>query len=275
MKNIVHITALLLLILIVTGCKKTGGSPPAVQTAQCRPVKEFTTLSGNEASYEYTYSNDGKVTMIKNYYPYHVIKDSTIVGDKTTANYKAEWPYSIWVADYSNSFDLLPYKTQLAVTEGTITRTDQFTYFFFYDSKNRLCRVGEQTDLVVGDNEYDLVISYNDQDNVTALRYEFTTGPRTVTTIAATGYDDKPTPFAAIKNWPFIMHAAWDNYDPEPLFTALSKNNPLGYIMPDGFKREMSYTYNSNGFPIKRANTNISASGETYSFDETFEYECQ
>ncbi len=69
------------------------------------------------------------------------------------------------------------------------------------------------------------------------------------------------------------MHAGWDNYDPEPLFTALSKNNPLGYTLPDGFKREMTYIYNDKGFPAKRMNTNINSSG-TYSFEETYDYEC-
>ena len=171
-------------------------------------------------------------------------------------------------------FNALPVKLHVSITEQGITRTDIFTYFFFYDNKDRLIKIGEQTDHVIGDYEYDLSIFYDERDNVTALKYEFTTGPGTVTTIAANGYDDKPNPFAGVKGWPFLMHAAWDNYDPEPLFTALSKNNPLGFTMPDGLKRTMNYTYNDKGFPLKRINTNTNASG-IYSFEETFDYQCQ
>ncbi len=278
MKPTFLFAALLLCLLFLFSCKKSGTSPsPPTGQATCKLVRESTTLSGNHATYDYTYDANGNVIMMKKFIgdSYHVLQDSSVVSDISIARYNVyDWPYASTLMQYDLSFDLLPNKSIMAITENGITRVNQFTYFFFYDSKNRLYKVGEQTDYVTGDYEYDLTIHYNDQDNVTSLSYEFTTGPRTVTTIAAIGYDDKPTPFAAIKNWPYIMHAAWNNYDPEPLFTALSKNNPLGYTLPDGFKREMTYTYNSNGFPLVRTNTNISSTG-TSTFDETFEYDCE
>jgi hypothetical protein len=176
---------------------------------------------------------------------------------------------------YNRSFDAFPSEAQVAMQEGAVTHTNVYHYFFFYDNKNRLRKVGEQTDLVVGDYEYDLTIQYNDQDNVTALSYENTTGPAGVFTIGASGYDNKPNPFAGIKNWYFFMHAGWNNYDPEPIFTALSKNNLLGYTMPDGFKRETTFTYNEKNFPVIRTNKNTTSAGSTASFTEMFNYQCQ
>lgn len=278
MKSTFVLAAFICCTFFIVSCKKNGTSPasPATQTA-CQLISESTTLSGNHATYDYTYDTKGNIIMMKKFIgdSYHVLQDSSLVSDISIARFNVyDWPYVSTLMEYDVSFDLMPAKSHLAFTENGITRVNQFTYFFFYDAKNRLYKVGEQTDNVTGDYEYDLTIYYNDDDNVTSLSYEFTTGPRTITTITASGYDDHPTPFAAIKNWPFIMHAAWNNYDPEPLFTALSKNNPLGYTMPDGSKREMTYTYNSNGFPTVRSNTNITAN-DTASFDETFDYACQ
>ncbi len=277
MRKNISLFIILLFIILLNSCKKTGTAPLPSTPAACKLVKESSTLSGNEDTYEYAYGADGNISSIKKFIGghYHVLQDSSLVSDISIAGYNVlDWPYGSNLIKYDLPFELFPTKAQVSQTEGAITHVNQYTYFFFYDSKNRLYKVGEQTDYFIGDYEYDLTIYYNDQDNVTGLSYEFTTGPRTVTTITSSGYDDKPTPFAGIKNWPFIMHAAWNNYDPEPLFTALSKNNPLGYTMPDGLKREMSYVYNDKGLPVKRMNTNKNSSG-TYSFEETFDYDCQ
>ena len=279
MKRIIQLLIVPVVVLLFTGCKKDTTTATTLNNAACKPVTESTALPGNNATYEYVYGNDGKITTIKKIIggASHVLQDSVLVGDNTTVNYhNLNYPpgSTIITTVYNGSiFNGMPTQAHISITERGITQTDVYTYFFFYDNKNRLNKVGEQTDHIIGDNEYDLSIAYNDKDNVTALSYEFTTGPRGVTTIPASGYDDKPTPFAGIKNWPFLMHAAWDNYDPEPLFTALSKNNTSGYIV-GGFTRTMLYTYNDKGFPLKRINTNTNASGSS-TFEETYSYQCQ
>jgi hypothetical protein len=279
MKKIVFLAALPIATLIVSGCNKPT-IPAAPGAAACQLKTESTTLSGNNATYEYSYDAKGKITTIKKFASgVHALLDSMIIGDKTIVHYyKSSSGFDmIQTTEYNQSFvDGMPTEAHVALQEGAVTHTNVYHYFFFYDSKNRLSKVGEQTDLVIGDWEYDLSIGYDDKDNVTSLSYAWTTGPNTITTIASSGYDDKPTPFAGIKNWYFFMHAGWDNYDPEPLFTALSKHNPLGYTMPDGFKRSITYTYNDKGFPIVRANTNTNAAGtSTYSFQETYNYQCK
>lgn len=285
MKKLIQITYFIAVVLLFAGCKKTVTTtqPPPPGTAACKLITESTNLLGgnNTVSYEYNYNTAGRISMIKRFIggSYHVLTDSTLIGDYTIVNYadlNDNWQKLVGTTVYEGSmFEALPAKAFLAREERGITQTDVFTYFFFYDNKNRLKTVGEQTDHVIGDWEYDLNIFYDDRDNVKSLQYVWTTGPRDqITTITATGYDDKPTPFSGIKGWPFIMHANWNNNDPEPLLTALSKNNPLGYTMVGGFKREMSYTYNEQGLPVKRINTNTNSSG-TISYEETFTYECQ
>lgn len=168
----------------------------------------------------------------------------------------------------------------VSIDDGDTLRVNYYTYFFFYNAKGQLIKVGEQTDYIVGDDEYDLNIYYNEQGNVSALQYEWTTGPRQVIpAITVTAYDDKPTPYAAIKAMPFLMiDYSWNNYDPEPILTALSKNNPLDYDLgrtgPDIFTRKMVYTYNPEGFPTERKNTNKNVNGE-YTFLQTFSYTCK
>ncbi len=274
MKKINQLFVLLFFVLLLSSCKKSGTPAPASNLPTCKPKTESTTLAGNNATYQYSYNADGKITTIKKFIGAAIV-DSIVVGNSTIVSYyqSSSGFNMIQTTVYTGSLDGMPSEAQVALQEGAVTHTDVWHYFFFYDNKDRLVKVGEQTDNVIGDYEYDLSIFYNDQDNVTELSYEFTTGPNTITTLVPSGYDNKPTPFAGIKNWYFFMHAGWDNYDPEPLFTALSKNNPLGYTMPDGFKREMTYIYDGNGFPAKRMNTNINSSG-TYSFEETYDYEC-
>jgi YD repeat-containing protein len=278
MKRFNQLLILLISVLILNSCKKTTTPMAPPGTTACKPTTESTTLSGNDATYEYTYGTNGKISLIKKFIGggYHVLSDSIVVGDYTIVAYNTSnsgFPM-IQTIVYNGSLDGMPTEANVALQEGAITHTNVWHYFFFYDNKNRLNKVGEQTDNVIGDWEYDLDILYNDQDNVVALKYTNTTGPNTIITIPAAGYDDKPNPYTGIKNWYFLMHAAWNNYDPEPLFTARSKNNPLGYTTPDGFNRAMTYTYNDKGFPIKRMNTNTNTSG-TYSFEETYGYQCQ
>lgn len=270
------------LFLFNAGCGKGPSSAPPIPpggTADCRPVSESTTLVGNAATYDYSYSADGNLSSIVRYIGggYHVMADSTMIYYDHTVRYSPgnrTGTYNIVATAFdANIFTGSPSKADISITLDGIEQRNYYSYLYFYDTKGRLVKIGEQTNTVPNDLEYDLNIVYNDQDNVTALQYETTTGPRTTNTISVTGYDDKPNPFRSIKNWPLMMHAGWANNDPEPVFTALSKNNPLGYTIP-GWKREISYEYNDNGFPLRRINTNTTVSG-SYSFEESFIYQCK
>lgn len=275
---------LLCSVLLVGGCTadKTPGlaSDPEPDRVVCKVKSESTTLTSNHATYEYTYGPGGHVSKIEKYIGdnYHVLQDLIEVGSNSTVNHhNLDYPAgsNVITTKFENGgiFDGFPTRAEVAITEKGITLTNRVAYFFYYDAKNRLSKVGKQTDFVKGDHEYDLTFSYNDQDNVIGMSYEFTSGPRSKVTVEASGYDDKPNPFVGIEHWYRVMHVDWDHNDPEPIFTALSKNNLLGFAQADGTKRATAYAYNEHGFPIKRTHTNTSATGSA-SFEETFEYQC-
>ena len=106
------------------------------------------------------------------------------------------------------------------------------------------------------------------------MEYEISSNqrlPKTVITVKS--FDNHPNPYAGITNWKFLMlNADWDNYDPEPIITALSRNNPLDYSVGN-LKRTMTYTYNLYGYPISRLNINKSQGVEQH-FTENFRYRC-
>lgn len=283
MKHIKFIGYCLLLInCFLIGCKKGSSPPPRVNQAACVTSKETTSLAGNEASWEYEFDTDGNPSAIKKLYPNGGVQYSyQISSHQVVLNYEYLGKQAQQIIDYdADIFSQLPSKAFVSVSDGDTLRVHYYTYFFFYDAQNRLKTVGEQTDYVIGDWEYDLNIFYNEQNNVTGLQYVWTTGPNEVIPpITVTTYDDHPTPYTAIKSWKFLMiNFNWDNYDPEPILTALSSNNPLDYNLnqppASNYTRTMSYTYNDNGFPLQRTNTNKTATDE-YSFQQTFTYNCK
>ncbi len=295
--NIVRNTIAILVLLGLAACGGSGAggsygsgsappppppSPPPTPTPTPKPnakiiiTNETTGLSGNEHSWLYEYDSQGMPLKITRYRPngspdittdiyYNAVVQTGVINNHnvgSTLNYDA---------DLFNK--QLPYMAKVSSTLDGITQVNYKQYFFFYDDKDRLIKVGEQTN-AAGDREFDLHIFYDDKNNVTALQYELTTGPNEVippVTVAA--YDDKPTPYASINIWKFLMiNFNWDNYDPEPILTALSSNNPLDYTL-DTFKRTMTYKYNEHGFPIERSNTNTNPNG-VYTFTQTFSYAC-
>jgi len=277
MKKLIFFSVLALYVLLMPACDKPSTSAPAAPVSLCKPLTETTNLSGNAAVYQYIYSADGNVSSISKFTnPSHVLLDSTAVFYDHTVTYSPgniQGSFNTLATAYNaNIFTGLPTEARQSITLNGITQVDYWVYVFSYDTKSRLIKVAESTPHITSDLEYDLNISYNDQDNVTALNYEPTTGPRTVTVVPASGYDDKPNPFAAIKNWPMLMHAGWGNSESEPVFTALSKNNLLGYTIP-GWTKTISYTYNDKGQPLKRLSTNTTTTA-TYSFEEAFNYQC-
>ena len=275
------ILSITLFISVTVSCKKDTVNP-IVPSNACVLQEEYTGLVGNQAVWEYAYDKSGNLITINHNYPNGTPITIMDVGSAGCVESKVVPPGSdpvITELRYEGDMSGSPTKAFLSITLDGITRVNYKTFFFFYDSKGRLYLVGEQTDNIIGDLEWDLHIFYNDQDNVTGLSYEITTGPTGGSVINVEAYDDKPTPYAGIKSWRFLLnHWAWDNYDPEPILTALSKNNPLDYALnkgtPGQYLRTMTYEYNENGFPLRRINTNKNASGE-YTFEQTFAYECR
>lgn len=273
-----------LLALFSAACKDDKDSTPTPAGAVCALTGEATTLSGNEKSWTYEYNVQGQITRINRFNVYGTLSH---VGDISDNIVKYATVPSSATQDVTQGYeygggkliDAKPTTVSVSISIDNEISQDYMTLFFFYDAHGRLERVREQTGHVNGDLEWDLHIYYNDQDNVTGLYYEITTSPAgTCSTVSVEAYDNKPTPYAGIVNWKFLMNNfAWNNYDPEPILTALSKNNPLDYVLNEGnpaqYARTMTYEYNENGYPTKRTNTNKNASGE-YTFTQTFIYEC-
>ena len=283
MKKYLSITLVTLLLTgILFSCKKSTPFTPITPQATCVIKTETTNLSGKEKSFEYQYDNKGNLTLVNVFNRAGGsagMYDTYDQGVIFSHEYLGKTNKSITKYETSDIYTLLPNKAYVSLQDGDTLRVNYYTYFFFYNNKNQLIKVGEQTDYVIGDWEYDLNIFYNEQGNVSGLQYERTTGPnQVIPPIIVTAWDDKPTPYAAVKGWPYFMiNFAWDNYDPEPIITALSKNNPLNYSFGTGtnlFTREMVYTYNNDGFPTERKNTNKNTNGE-YTFLQTFSYNCK
>ncbi|HVG15348.1 MAG TPA: hypothetical protein VM935_10315 [Chitinophagaceae bacterium] len=269
----------IILVIGISSCKKEPAKPAPANESKCVIKGETTGLTGNERSMQYSFDDKGRLSTVKVYNAVGNLESTSTISDLAVTHTFPGGGSTTYLYD-ANIFDGMPTKANVSLTSSNgVEQRNYYTYFFFYDARKRLIKVGQQTDHVAGDYEYDVNITYNDKDNVTALQYEFTTGPRAPsppTTVAA--YDDKPTPYAAIKNWKFLsINFAWTNYDPEPILTALSKNNPLDYTLTSGttvWKREMVYTYNADGFPTERKNTNRVGGGAS-TFLQSFDYNCK
>ena len=281
MKNDLKIKLFILILCVISSCDKdstTNSNPtnsPNPTTASC--FLKTVTNTGYITSYEF--DNKHNLSSVKG----PTVDQINNVGSNTiTFNYiTSSLSLPGWRSVKYEASDIttqLPSKAFVSINDGQITTVNYETYFFFYDTKNQIIKVGQQTDNIVGDWEYDLDISYNEQGNVTALQYKWTTGPNVILPpVIVTAYDDKPNPYAAIKGFPFI-NANWNSSDPASVIIALSKNNPLNYTFGSGsdiFKRQMTYQYNENGFPIERKNVNKNGSSPDYTFFETFTYNCK
>jgi YD repeat-containing protein len=258
-----------------SGCNKDSAtSTSPVPTGTCRLLSESTNLSGNSASYAYNYSADGNLSSIRR--NFLGIPDSTAVFYDHVVIYTPSNSSNSFnnyaIAYNANLYTGQPTTGDASITIDGVEQRHYWAYAFAYDTKNRLIKVTEATPTVPNDYEYILEIAYNDKDNVTALTYKSSTGPNTSYTIPADGYDDKPSPYAGIKNWVFMMRSGFNGSDPEPIFTALSKNNLLGYTIT-GWKRTSSYTYDDKGNPTTRTNTNTTVSG-SYTFQENYGFQC-
>jgi hypothetical protein len=281
MGKYLNILLFTLSIGIIVSCKKnTSSNPVTPNDAKCVVKTATSLLSGNNTYTEYEFDNTGKPTFIKGYRPNGSIGSEAELGFTSVVHYRFDGPAgrrpSTIVNYNADIFTELPTKANVSVWVDDTLMVDRWTYFFFYNAKNQLIKVGEQTENIAGDWEWDLNIYYNEKGNVTALQYETTTGPNLVIPpVTVTAYDDKPTPYSGFKGWRFLCN--WESAEAEPILSALSKNNPLDYTSGTGpglFKCEMVYTYNTDGFPIERKNTNKTLTNE-YTFLQSYTYTCK
>jgi hypothetical protein len=264
-------------------CKDDDNATPPQATAACLIQSESTNLPGNEATWQYEYTSSGfpskitradkfgNVTDIIEVFSNQVTKSKILSGSPTGTVISTTYE-----GDYLRS---LPPRSFVSITMNGVTTVNYELYIFNYDYKGRLHIISQQTPNVANDLEWELTISYNDDDNVTKLLYELLTGPRAVSTIIAVdGYDDHPTPHAGVPGWKFLMYNyTWNNYDPSPIIAALSKNNPTHYTFYSDDVQQaettMSYVYNAEGFPVQRTNTSKNENGESSNI-QTFTYQC-
>lgn len=278
MKILLSASLIFILIVIAVSCGKKGKTVSNDgSTGTCKPLVEATNLPGNDAIYVYRYNSDGTVASITKRGPGGNLLDSTAVAFDRVSHYSpgnTAGTFNFTTAVFQgNVYTGQPTKSDVSITIGGVEQRNYWTYFYFYDTKGRIIKVGEQTSNVPNDYEYDLNITYDDNNNAVTLSYVPTTGPNTILTISSAGYDTKPNPYSGLKNYPFYMHRGWDNYDPEAVFNALSKHNLMGYSS-GGITRTIVHTYNSQGFPTLRRNTNTNISGSV-TIDETYQYECK
>jgi len=248
---------------------------------KCLIISDSTNLGNNKGYCSYQFDPTGnRLTVAKkvadnalllNYrevhYMYNGLPDKSVTYLNGNEFYETQF--------YYKDGSVQPFKCEQFFTNklNQMDKKNTCGFGFFYDSKDRLVKVTYST-AQVGDVEYALTISYNEHDNVLRMEYEYTSGqflPNSV--IMVSGFDGHPNPYYTIPYWKFLMmNGNWDNPDPEPIITGLSRNNPLGYATGK-FERVMSYAYNNKGLPLSRINTNKSDTS-VHSFNESFNYRC-
>lgn len=281
MKNYLKVMLFtVILSSILSSCEKDATvslNPPNIPNPP-RASCFIKTVTNTGFTTTYEFDNNNNLSTIKGPTADRItnIGSNTITSNYITSSLSLPGWRSI-IYEASNITTQFPSKAFVSINDGQITTVNYETYFFFYNTKNQIIKVGQQTDNILGDWEYDLDIYYNEQGNVSALQYKWTTGPNIILPpVTVTAYDDKPNPYSAIKGLPYI-NANWNSSDPASIITALSKNNPLNYTSGSGsdiFKRQMTYQYNEKGFPTERKNVNRNGSSTDYTFFETFTYNC-
>jgi YD repeat-containing protein len=275
MKNTLASLIITILFLAFFGCKKDDEPQPGVVTAACRLLKE-TARDGNYLVY--SYDNDGNPTKIETFNPYIMTHKLDVFNDKITlSEVNKLHPYTFTTNYGVGLLTKLPDLAVISVTMDDSTQVNWKSYFFQYDSKGRLVSVGEETENIPNDDEWELLISYNDQDNVIKMVYQLTTSASNLSTvIMVDGHDTMSTPYSGIKAYKFLM-SNWDNSDSGRIISALSKNNPTSFRLIVNEVQTMNvfmqYEYNDQGFPVNRVITNKNDAGE-YQYTQVYEYAC-
>jgi hypothetical protein len=266
----------LAIILFTCGCSKTN---VIIRTDRGWQLQsDSTNLLGNNGFSTYQFHPQTGNLLSKNrfvgtdYLANHmeVFYLSPQVIDKTINFINA---YSFYETRYSyRQGDLFPWKAEIYYTDmsdGSAAKLNS-ALMFYYDDDNRLGMVVNR--LADGKEvDYTLQINYDSKNNVSKLEYEPGASSKTIKLqVTVSSFDNNINPYSTIPNWVFMMNGNWYGNDPEPLITALSKNNPLDYSMQN-YSRKMTYEYNEKGMPVKRTNINKNSTGE-YTFVERFGY---
>src|SRR5687767_720737 len=187
-----YIVLLICIAASFYACDKGTPTIPAPPQAKCIIKSSISNLAANYAHAEYEFDNTGKITVIKGYRPNGSIATEYEIGTNSavysTHDSRGKLPWLL-MSFSGDIFTGLPTKVDISQWDGDTLRVKYYTYFFFYNGQKQIIKVGQQTNNVVGDPEYDLNIYYNDQGNVKALQYEWTTGSAGITPpITVTAY---------------------------------------------------------------------------------------
>lgn len=148
-----------LLFSILLSCDKDEVSPQPPQAA-CHLQKEMTD-DGNYSLYQY--DKGGNPTKIESYNPYLMTHVLDIFYDKIALSEVNKLHPMTFSTLYDVGFlTTLPNVALVSVTMDNVTQVNWRTYFFHYDPSGRLIRVGEETENVHNDDEWELLLSYND-----------------------------------------------------------------------------------------------------------------
>jgi hypothetical protein len=280
---LIFIVHLYMMSFVLLSCKDDDNANPAPPiAAACVIQSETTTSPGDISSLEYEFDEAGYLSRINRFDKF---RNNTNVFETFALHVVSTKIDKFHPTSVATSYDAdylisSPFHGNVSITMDGVTTTDWNTYLFTYDTQGRLKVVSEQTPNIPNDYEWELTITYDKNDNVTSLRYDLTTGPREdVVVIEVQGYDDKPTPYAAISGWKYMInHASWNYSDPTRLIVSLSKNNPLKLqrIVKGVLKEEntMEYLYNDKGFPTQCSVALKTDIGQS-SWVNTFTYQCK
>lgn len=239
--------------------------------------------------YWYTYTADGKLDSI--YY-------SEVTAPGYVAYCKEDGNGFVWI-DYRGSDGVHPSKidnqynnltqdsTNLPTTLATSlvdgvepnVSNPGYGYNFFYKATGQFDGFQQTATFVTG-LLIGMGVEYNATGDVSTMTYNTTTGPRSTSTVTASGYDGHPSPYTGIAGWVFLTPAVnWTGSVYEPLLYALSPHNPGTSVFDGGAEGkwidQMTYEYNTEGYPTTRTVVTADPKGSATTYTNTYTYKCQ
>lgn len=267
-------------------CGDKDNDPPTPEQPDiiaCYLTQETSTKMGiNETKYRYDAQfGTTKLNLIERFTGAHQkVNQSIIEGIRVIVeNVNGIDTIYRFDSEVLNFADSRPSNYQISIQQPQSEPMPYQEYRFEYDGNHRLVSVIESTAHIDNDPEWTLTIAYNEQSNVRLMEYAWSgADPPPGRTITVSGYDDKRTPYGNIPVYPFLFNNYnWDNADPEPLITALSKNNPMGLAIDNGsdqtITRTITYQYDDKNLPVQRNNSETSG-GINVTWAQTYSYTC-
>ncbi len=160
---------------------------------------------------------------------------------------------------------------------GITNSTPEAPYFFEYGANGLLVK-----SITNGGDGLNVNQSYDDKGNLKEIDYVRVNGVRAgnfFSKLTVTGYDDKFSPFIAVKGWKW---ASWPQGYAWQYATAFCNNNPTQITVVDwdddsnSFKPysvdDFTYTYNDDGFPTTIVDNTTYTTATTTHYTRTFNY---